>query len=131
MLPSTALTVPLQNPGGGAGGAVMLVVWFVVMVATIAGMWKTFEKAGEPGWAAIVPLYNFYVVIKIGGNAWWYLLLLFVPLVNILVNVKIFVDLAKAFDQGIGFGLGIWVLPFVFLPLLGFGDDYEYVGASA
>lgn len=67
------------------------------------------------------------MAIKIGGNEWWYLLLLLIPLVNIVVNAKIFIDLAKAFDQGIGFGLGIWILPMVFLPILGFGD-YRYSG---
>jgi len=127
MLPETGVTVLLQNSGGGAVGVVMLVVWLAVLVATVAGMWKTFEKADEPGWAAIIPIYNVYVAMKIGGNEWWYLLLLLIPLVNILVNAKIFIDVAKAFDQGIGFGLGIWILPMVFFPILGFGD-YQYSG---
>lgn len=118
--------VPLQGSGGGgAGGLVFLLVYLAILVAVIAGIWKAFEKAGEPGWAAIIPIYNVYVMIKISGNAWWWLLLFFVPLVNFLALLKISVDVAKQFGQGLGFGLGLGLLSFVFWPLLGFGD-YEY-----
>lgn len=128
----TGLLLPMQNSGGGgAGGIVLLLVYLAILVAVIAGVWKTFDKAGEPGWAAIIPIYNVYVMIKIGGNPWWYLLLMLVPLVNIFVQAKVSVDLAKAFDQGLGFGLGLWLLPFVFFPILGFGESYEYVGEPA
>lgn len=120
--------VPLQNTGGGLGGLLTLVVWLAILVAVIAGTWKAFEKAGRPGWAAIVPIYNVYVMIKISGNEWWWLILLFVPLINILAILKISVDVARAFGQGIGFGIGLWLVSFVFWPLLGFGD-YQYRGA--
>mgnify|MGYP000610221017 CR=1 FL=1 len=129
---TAALSIPLQNSGGGgAGGIVLLVLYLALLIAVVAGTWKAFEKAGEPGWGAIIPIYNIYLMIKIGGNEWWYLLLMLVPLVNILVAAKIYVDLAKAFDQGLGFGLGLWLLPFVFLPILGFGESYQYVGEPA
>ena len=126
-LAGTAL-VPLQSNGGGLGGILFLVVWLAIIVAVVAGTWKAFEKAGEPGWAAIVPIYNVYVMIKIGGNEWWWLILLFVPVINVIAILKISIDVAKAFGQGLGFGLGLWLLAFVFWPLLGFGD-YEYQGA--
>jgi hypothetical protein len=122
-----AAVVPLQSSGGGSGGILVTVVWLAVLVAVVAGTWKAFEKAGEPGWGAIVPVYNLYLMIKIGGNDWWWLLLLFVPVINFLVILKISVDVAKAFGQGLGFGLGLGLLSFVFWPLLGFGD-YEYRG---
>lgn len=132
MLTETAsLVLPMQNSGGGAGSIVVLLVYLAILVAVVAGTWKAFEKAGEPGWAAIIPIYNTYVMIKIGGNAWWYLLLLFVPLLNFFVMAKISIDLAEAFDQGLGFGLGLWLLPFVFFPILGFGESYQYVGEPA
>ena len=67
-------------------------------------------------------------MIEIGGNEWWWLLLLFVPLINVIVILEISIDVAKVFGQGLGFGLGLWLLSFVFWPLLGFGD-YEYQGA--
>ncbi|WP_228842298.1 DUF5684 domain-containing protein [Halococcus agarilyticus] len=120
--------VPLQNGGGGSAlGIVFSLVAIAIVLLTIAGTWKTFQKANEPGWAAIVPIYNFYIMIKIGGNAWWWLIVFFIPLVNIVPAIKIPIDVAKAFGQGIGFGLGLGFLSFIFLPLLGFGD-YEYQG---
>lgn len=128
---AAGLLLPMQNSGGGGGSIVVLFVYLAILIAVIAGTWKTFEKAGKPGWAAIIPIYNVYVMLKIGGNPWWYLLLLFVPLVNILVFAKVHIDLAKAFDQGLGFGLALWILPFVFFSVLGFGESYEYVGKPA
>jgi len=120
--------VPLQNGGGGSVlGIVLLLVSIAVALLTIAGMWRTFQKAGQPGWAAIIPIYNFYVMIKIGGSAWWWIIVFFIPLVNIVPAIKIPIDVAKAFGQGIGFGLGLGFLSFIFWPLLGFGD-YEHQG---
>lgn len=105
-------------------------VSLAVLVAVIAGTWKAFEKAGEPGWASLVPIYNVYVMLKIGGNPGWYLLLFLVPLVNLWVAYRMSVDIAKAFGEGLGFGLGLWFLGFIFWPLLGFGDD-DYQGIPA
>lgn len=127
MLPADT-GVLLQTRGGG--GAI-LIVWLLLIIAFVAGMWKTFEKANQPGWAAIIPIYNFYIMLKIGDNAWWWLLvILFVPIVNIYGYYKIHAGVARAFGQGIGFALGLWFLAFIFWPLLGFGD-YSYQGPPA
>jgi len=107
------------------GGGMELILLLALTVLVVAGTWKAFTKANQPGWAAIVPIYNFYIMIKIGDNEWWWLLLLFVPILNFIALLKISIDVAKAFDQGIGFGLGLTFLAFIFWPLLGFGD-YTY-----
>lgn len=125
----------LQEGGAGmaAAGAVIIVMWlFAIGIAllTIAGMWKAFQKAGEPGWGAIIPIYNAYLMLKIGGNSGWWLIGLLIPLVNFLVAIKVSIDVSKAFGQGIGIGLGLAFLSFVFWPLLGFGD-YQYQGPPA
>lgn len=124
---------PLQagNGGGGAAGALLgLVVPLLIAAIVIAGMWKAFSKAGEPGWAAIIPIYNVYVMVKISDNPWWWLLLFFIPILNFVALFKINIDVAKQFGQGLGFGLGLAILAVIFWPLLGFGD-YEYTGGSA
>lgn len=95
----------------------------VFLALTLAGVWKAFTKAGQPGWKAIVPLYNIYVMLRIGGNPGWWLLGLLVPFLNIVVYAVIVIDVAKAFGRGVGFGFGLGFVPFVFWPLLGFGDD--------
>ena len=119
--------LPLQGMGGRAGGIVALLIYLAILVAVIAGVWKTFEKAGEPGWAAIIPIYNLYILVKITGNEWWWLILFFIPVLNLLAGIKIGIDVAKAFGQGLGFGLGLVFLGFIFFPLLGFGN-YRYLG---
>ena len=118
--------LPLQNDAVGAALSLFfLLVALAVVVATVAGQWRVFEKAGRAGWAVLVPFYNQYVTLKIGGNSGWWMLALFVPLLNVLVLFKMFVDVARRFDRGIGYGLGLALLPFVFFPVLGFGD-YAY-----
>jgi ABC-type arginine transport system permease subunit len=89
----------------------------------VAGMWATFKKAGEPGWAAIIPIYNTYILIKIGDDAWWWLLLFFVPVINIIAVAKVSIDVADNFGKSTLFGLGVALLPFVCYPILGFGGS--------
>lgn len=126
MISLNVAEIVLQQGGGGAGGVFILLIPLVILVIVIAGVWKTFTKAGQPGWAAIVPIYNLYIMLKIGDNEWWWLLvIIFVPLVNLYGLYKMFKGIAEAFGQGIGFALGLWFLGFIFFPLLGFGD-YTY-----
>lgn len=101
-----------------------------VIVFVIAGIWKVFTKAGRPGWACLVPIYNVIVLLQIAGRPGWWLLLMFIPFVNIIVSFVVVMDIAKAFGKGAGFGLGLFFLGFVFYPILGFGDA-QYEGASA
>jgi hypothetical protein len=90
-----------------------------------------FTEANRAGWAALVPIYNLYVMLDIGNNPWWWLVLLLVPVVNIYALYKIHVGVARSFDKDIGFGLGLGLafLPVIFFPLLGFGD-YRYTGST-
>jgi hypothetical protein len=96
-------------------------------ILVIIGAWKTFQKAGEPGWAALIPIYNYLVILRIVSRPWWWILLIFIPLVNLVIHVIVNVDIAKAFGKGTAFGLGIWLLPFVFFPILGLGEA-RYTG---
>ncbi|MFT5424724.1 MAG: hypothetical protein ACI89L_002522 [Phycisphaerales bacterium] len=122
-----------QNSGGAAGGIaalLFLVVYLGIIVLIIAGMWKMFAKAGQPGWGAIVPIYNMYLLCKIAGRPGWWILLMFIPLVSIVVAIVLMLDLAKAFGKGVGFAIGLIFLGFIFIPILGFGSA-EYQGPSA
>jgi uncharacterized protein DUF5684 len=101
---------------------------FVLLM--IASMWKVFTKANEPGWAAIIPIYNMIVWCKIVGRPIWWFILLFIPCVGIVIAIMLAIDLAKSFGKGAGFGIGIVILPFIFLPILGFGSA-NYVGPAA
>lgn len=96
-------------------------------LVTAAGLWKTFVKVGQPGWKAIVPLYNVFVLLRITGHPWWWVLGLIFPVVGQSIWAKLAVDLSRGFGRGSRFGFGLAFFPFVCLPHLGFGDD-DYLG---
>ena len=102
------------------GQIVQGVAGLALFVLLFASLWKVFTKAHEPGWAALIPVYNGYLLLQIAGLSGIYVFLLFVPLVNIVVLVALGGRLAARFGKGVGFGLGIAFLPFIFYPLLAF-----------
>ncbi len=111
------------DAGAAVGGAISGLFSLIIAIIVIAGMWKIFVKAGEPGWAAIIPFYNLYILCKITAKpVWWMIFLLLCPIVNVIMGIIITVALAKSFGKGIGFAIGMILLPFVFYPILGFGE---------
>lgn len=110
--------------------ALFFVFYIGLIVFVLAAFWKVFTKAGHPGWAAIVPIYNAYIMLKIAGRPGWWLLLLFIPLVNIVIAIMVAIDIAKAFGKGTGFGLGLAFLGIIFYPILGFGSATYQAPAS-
>src|SRR6476620_10565425 len=101
----------------------MTIFWLAVVVLMVASMWKLFQKAGEPGWAAIVPIYNFIVLLKIAGKPAWWIVLMFIPFVNLIVAIIAALAVARNFGKGTGFGLGLAFLAPIFYPILAFGDS--------
>lgn len=101
----------------------------VLTIISIVAMWKIFEKAKEPGWTSIVPIYNLYVLFKIVWGKGWYFLLLLIPIVNIVIAIMHVFKLAKCFGKSTGFGFGLLFLPFIFTLILAFGND-KYLGPS-
>ena len=111
----------------GAYATMVYLVSIAFLIITIVAMWKIFEKAGEPGWASIVPFYNLYVLFKITWGAGWMFLLLLIPIVNFIFLIITYVKLAKAFGKSGGFAVGLVFLTAIFQIILGF-DNSEYVG---
>jgi hypothetical protein len=94
-----------------------------MLVLYLGAYWQVFTKAGRPGWAILVPFYNMYVLLDIAGKPGWWLILMFIPLVNIVITIFMFIGLSEAFGKGTGFTLGLIFLPFIFVPILGFGSS--------
>jgi len=115
---------------GHAPGPLFWIFWLAFAILMIAALWKIFSKAGQPGWAAIVPILNTYFTIKVAGRPGWWLLLMFIPLVNFIIWIILCIDLAKSFGKGTGFGIGLLLLPIIFFPILGFGGA-QYQGPAA
>ena len=120
----------MENDGGavaggliaGLFGLVFAVVALALVVVMIASMWKIFDKAGKPGWAAIVPIYNIIVLLEIIEKPIWWIVLFFLPFANVVAAVLIDIELAKKFGKDALFGIGLLLLPIVFFPILAFGS---------
>jgi hypothetical protein len=95
-----------------------------------AGMWKVFVKAGKPGWAAIIPIYNLIVLVEIIGKPMTWVIFLLIPCVGIVFGILACMELAKKFGKDPIYGVGLVLLGFVFWPMLGFGSA-QYQGGGA
>ena len=102
-----------------------LVIWVLVIIS----FWKIFEKAGKKGLESIIPIYNILMLLEIIGKPWWWILLLLIPGVNLIFGIWMFNLLSISFGKTEGFTVGLVLLPFIFLPILGFGDD-QYRGPA-
>jgi len=111
-----------------SGGALFSLIVLAVMVFLIAAFWKVFTKAGQPGWAAIIPIYNAIVWLRIAGRPGWWIILILIPIVGFVIAIMVSVDLARKFGKGAGFGLGLVFLGFIFYPILAWGSA-QYSGA--
>jgi hypothetical protein len=107
----------------------LFIIYFAVVMLLIASQWGIFSKAGKPGWACLIPIYNTIVLLEIVGKPWWWLLLMCIPLVNIAVYVYVYYLLAKSFGKSEVFTIGLLLLSPIFFPILAFGDA-EYEGPA-
>ena len=114
------------------GGTFLMfgVIGLVFLVLTFVAMWKVFTKAGEKGWKCLIPIYNTIILLKIVGREWWWILLMLIPVVNVVIWVIVMYDLSKSFGHGVGFTFGLILLSFVFLLILGLGED-RYLGPGS
>ncbi|MDX1907831.1 MAG: DUF5684 domain-containing protein [Bacteroidia bacterium] len=103
--------------------AVLFLLFFGFAGLYLAGIWNTFEKAGEPGWASLIPVYNLYVMSRIARMPEWWVLLFLIPIVNIVAWFQMNIGIAKNFGRSSLFGVGLSMLPFLFYPILGLGSD--------
>jgi hypothetical protein len=130
LLPLLAQT-DYETTAPAAPSPIFWVCYFAVIILLIAAMWKVFTKAGQPGWAAIIPIFNMYILCKVAGRPGWWVILLLIPFVNFIILIILSIDVAKSFGKGAGFGIGLFFLPFIFYPILGFGSAQYQGGGSA
>jgi hypothetical protein len=97
-------------------------ILLILVLLYIAVFWKVFTKAGQPGWAVLVPIYNGLIICKIAKKPWWWLLLSCIPYVGIVFSIWLINRIAKAFGQSAAFTVGLVCLSFIFWPMLAYGD---------
>lgn len=127
--------VMMDDEAGGVVAIIMMAFYAIFMLAfmviMIASLWKIYVKAGQPGWACLVPIYNQYILVdKILQKPIWWLVLMLLPCTAGIWAWVVYIELAKRFGKGPGFGIGMVLLPFVFFPMLGFGKA-QYDGSPA
>jgi hypothetical protein len=105
----------------------ILIFALAIAVFFIACKWKLYEKAGKPGWAAIVPIYDTLVMLEIIRKPWWWLILMMIPLVNIVFVIWALNLFVKAYGKSEGFTIGVLFLPYIFLPILAFDKKAQYI----
>lgn len=125
-----ASEVSFQTSSDVQLGTVPTLIGLAFIVFMIAAVWKVYAKAGEPGWACLVPFYNIIVLLKISGKPLWWIILMLIPLVNLVIALLVSIGLAKNFGKGGGFGFGLFLLGFIFMPILAFGDA-KFVGQKS
>ncbi len=116
--------------GSLALSLVLSSVSVVVAALQIVGSWFVFEKAGRPGWAAIIPVYNAYTYSKVGGKPGWWWVLWLIPIVNLVITLIVAIAIARYFGKSAGWAVGLlWFLPFIGYMILGFGKA-RYTGPA-
>lgn len=107
-----------------------LIMPLAIVILMIAAQWKVFTKAGQPGWACLIPIYNIYVMTQIARKpAWWLAMILLVPIANIVFGIMLLNGISKAFGKSEGFTAGLIFLGIIFWPILGFGSA-QYEGGN-
>lgn len=110
----------MQNESSGS--PLGMIISLAIIVFLIVTMWRVFSKAGQPGWAIFIPIYNAYVLCKVAAKPGWWVILMFIPIVNIVIGILVSLGVAQQFGKGAGFGIGLAFLGFIFYPILAFGD---------
>jgi TRAP-type C4-dicarboxylate transport system permease small subunit len=124
-IPILALMLAGQ-PGDPVAAAMSMTTSLIILAAAlllVASMWKVFERAGEPGWAVIIPIYNLYVLTKVAQVSAAWMIAMLLPFLNIIAVFVVANGVAKRFGKSTGFGIGLVLLPFLFYPMLAWGDD--------
>jgi Family of unknown function (DUF5684) len=114
--------IKMDADTGSGMGIVGLLISLAFIVLMVVSAWKVYTKAGQPGWAVLIPIYNIIVLFKIAGKPWWWIFGFLVPILNFVVIILVLVALARVFGKGGGFAIGLLFLPFIFYPILAFGD---------
>ncbi len=124
---------PVAGGSSGAGilaGGILWIIYLAAIAILVVSMWKLFVKAGQPGWASIIPVYNTYIMIKMVNKPDWWIVLMFIPFVNFVLSIILGLELAKVFGKGTGFGLVLAFLPIIGYPMLAFDKSTQYMGGS-
>lgn len=106
-------------------GLLLITLWLSLIAFVIIVHWKVYEKAGQPGWAVLIPVYNLIIMLKIANKPWWWIFLFFIPIANIVFLIMMLNRISLSFGKNAGFTVGLIFLSVIFWAILAF-DKSEY-----
>ncbi|MFY0253764.1 DUF5684 domain-containing protein [Chitinophaga sp. 30R24] len=119
-----------SNQAAYAFGATFFLFVLVISILYLICMWKIYAKAGQPGWAGIIPIYNIYILTKIVGKPGWWIVFFLIPFVNVVIAIWLINLLSKSFGKDEGFTVGLLFLGIIFYPILAFSKKIVYIGPA-
>ena len=119
----SAMGTTASNAGLSALFFGIMIFSAILSIIMLISYWKMFKKAQKPGWAALIPIYNFIVMLEIAGMSWVYIFLLFIPVANFIVLIMMNMKIATKFKKSSAFGIGMTFIPIIFIPMLAFSDE--------
>ena len=117
----------VAQPNGVSAASFLIIL--LVAIFVIVTMWKVFTKADQPGWGCLIPIYNLVLMLRIAGKPGWWIVFFLIPVINVVVQIVMTIDIAKNFGRGGWFAAGLIFFPIIFFPILAFGKS-EYVGSG-
>lgn len=120
---NSAMGTTANNPGLSALFFGIIIFSAILIIIMLISYWKMFKKAQKPGWATLIPIYNFIIMLEIAGMSWVYILLLFIPVANLIVLIIMNMKIATKFKKSSAFGIGMTFIPIIFIPILAFSDE--------
>ena len=102
---------------------VLILLVLIPLFFLIIAWWKVYEKSNNPGWSILIPIYSTLVFLRIIEKPWYWLILFCIPFVNLVFLIWSTNLLSKKFGKDEGFTVGLLLLPFIFIPILGYGSS--------
>lgn len=103
----------------------------LMLIAYHIGLWKLFQKAGRRGWEALIPVYSYYIMLKLTGKPVWWMVMYFIPVINIIAGITLLIEFSKSYGKfSFGSHVASMLFPFIALPVWGFDRQTTYVGLS-
>ena len=105
--------------------------WFIffltVQLIHFGGSWKLYQKAGRKSWEALIPVYNAVVLMEIIRRPKWWVVLLFIPIINLMIFPVVWVETLRSFGKKSSLDTALGILTFgLYTYTINYSDNVQY-----